>query len=416
MRLALLSRSKPAALINNYADPTTTSAHMMDLGSVNFLQRVEQRYTEHRLKLSNNPLPSPSPHPTNSEDPASHQQQQEQGGSGGDVEAEQPFAIDPDEAGRLRVVSGTEQLDQLLSHVPVTELHGDEEWLEEGDYFKFAQSGGNMDVVMDRQLDITFPDGLDMYVFPTGNISRFPGPRYTLNGLRDYYPMSASSLLPVLLMDIKKDDTVLDMCAAPGGKSLAILQTKLPRELVCNDAQNSRLRRLDSVIKDYLPSDPKLRPTEVFLTKMDGRSIKERSYYDKVLVDVPCFCDRVSLREDENNVFAMARSRERILIPELQMNLLKTAIETVRVGGTVVYSTCTLSPIQNDGVVHMALRRIWEETDIKMVVKDLRSLVAPFFDFMWMSKDIGLKYGQLVMPSISNNYGPLYVAKLVRIG
>lgn len=41
----------------------------------------------------------------------------------------------------------------------------------------------------------------------------------------------------------------------------------------------------------------------------------------------------------------------------------------VRVGGSVVYSTCSLSPIQNDGIVNMALKQIWEETDIKIIVK-----------------------------------------------
>lgn len=45
------------------------------------------------------------------------------------------------------------------------------------------------------------------------------------------------------------------------------------------------------------------------------------------------------------------------------------ALKLVQPGGTVVYSTCTLSPIQNDGVVHMALRKVWEETDIQVVVK-----------------------------------------------
>lgn len=49
--------------------------------------------------------------------------------------------------------------------------------------------------------------------------------------------------------------------------------------------------------------------------------------------------------------------------------LLRTALMNISVGGTVVYSTCSLSPIQNDGVVKMALKKIWEETNHQIVIK-----------------------------------------------
>lgn len=56
-------------------------------------------------------------------------------------------------------------------------------------------------------------------------------------------------------------------------------------------------------------------------------------------------------------------------IPELQRELLFNALKLVRRGGIVVYSTCSLSPIQNDGVVHMTLKQVWEETNMEIVVK-----------------------------------------------
>lgn len=56
-------------------------------------------------------------------------------------------------------------------------------------------------------------------------------------------------------------------------------------------------------------------------------------------------------------------------LPELQAELLVQAIKLVKIGGNIVYSTCTLSPIQNDGVVHLALKQIWEETDIEIAIK-----------------------------------------------
>lgn len=102
-------------------------------------------------------------------------------------------------------------------------------------------------------------------------------------------------------------------------------------------------------------------------------------------------------------------------------------------GGTVVYSTCSLSPIQNDGIVKMALKKIWEETNHQIVIKyacsikyhsNCVSLIYHLFsrDLTQQFKPLrslysfgsGLKYGQLVMPFLPLNYGPLYLCKLVR--
>lgn len=67
---------------------------------------------------------------------------------------------------------------------------------------------------------------------PTSNSSLLFLPKLVVSrpdtlGLLDYYLMDAASLLPVLALNVKPDDTVLDLCAAPGGKTLALLQTGL---------------------------------------------------------------------------------------------------------------------------------------------------------------------------------------------
>lgn len=86
-------------------------------------------------------------------------------------------------------------------------------------------------------------------------------------------------------------------------------------------------------------------------------------------MDVPCTTDRHSLKENDNNIFKPSRIKERLKLPELQCELLVNALKIINKGGIVVYSTCSLSPIQNDGVVHMALKKIWEETKFEIVVK-----------------------------------------------
>lgn len=79
-------------------------------------------------------------------------------------------------------------------------------------------------------------------------------------------------------------------------------------------------------------------------------------------------------------------------------------------GGSVVYSTCTLSPSQNDGVVQAALEYIWQETDINVSVVDLDYLARAFSDTFRFSKTC--RFGQLVLPALSCNFGPMYICKL----
>lgn len=89
----------------------------------------------------------------------------------------------------------------------------------------------------------------------------------------------------------------------------------------------------------------------------------------KILVDVPCTTDRHALMEDDNNIFKPTRLKERLQIPELQSAILSNCIKLLRPGGSLVYSTCSLSPVQNDGVVHMALSRVFAEFNISVTIK-----------------------------------------------
>lgn len=199
--------------------------------------------------------------------------------------------------------------------------------------------------------------------------------------------MDGGSILPILALDLKPGHKILDMCAAPGGKSLLALQTLYPDRLVSNDVSHSRVNRIENVFNEFLfDFDEKwLKSGKIRLSNVDGRAI-EGENFDRILVscgiknetvvqelifqvDVPCTTDRHSLHENDNNIFKPTRIKERLKLPELQRELLYHALQLVRKGGIVVYSTCSLSPIQNDGVVHMALKQAWEETNMEIVVK-----------------------------------------------
>ncbi|NWX34829.1 NSUN4 methyltransferase, partial [Notiomystis cincta] len=106
------------------------------------------------------------------------------------------------------------------------------------------------------------------YTFPRGDITRFHPARPDSLGLLDYYLMDAASLLPVLALNVQPDDFVLDLCAAPGGKTLALLQTGFCGHLAANDVSVSRTKRLYQILHSYVPRE--VRDT-VSVTSYDGR-------------------------------------------------------------------------------------------------------------------------------------------------
>ncbi|NXO80186.1 NSUN4 methyltransferase, partial [Sitta europaea] len=188
------------------------------------------------------------------------------------------------------------------------------------------------------------------YTFPRGDITRFRPARPDALGLLDYYLMDAASLLPVLALSVQPDDFVLDLCAAPGGKTLALLQNGFCGYLAANDVSVSRTKRLYQILHSYVPKE--VRDT-VSVTSYDGRDWDqvEGGTFHKVLVDVPCTTDRHSAMEEDNNIFHKRRTKERQMLPMLQLQLLMAGILAAKPGGQVVYSTCSLSPLQNECVV-----------------------------------------------------------------
>ncbi|NWW93824.1 NSUN4 methyltransferase, partial [Rhynochetos jubatus] len=188
------------------------------------------------------------------------------------------------------------------------------------------------------------------YTFPRGDIARFRPARPDALGLLDYYLMDAASILPVLALNVQPSDLVLDLCAAPGGKTLALLQSGGCGHLAANDVSISRTKRLHQILHSYVPKE--IRET-VSVTSHDGRDWEqlEGSTFHKVLVDVPCTTDRHSVTEEDNNIFHKRRTKERQMLPMLQLQLLMAGILATRPGGEVVYSTCSLSPLQNEHVI-----------------------------------------------------------------
>lgn len=161
------------------------------------------------------------------------------------------------------------------------------------------------------------------------------------------------------------------------------------------------------VIDEYVPKSV-IRHIKV--TNLNGKSFGENepSTFDKVLVDAPCSSDRHVIQDEfRHSGWSVRKSRE---FSELQKELLLSAILAVKRGGVVVYSTCTLSPLENDDVITFVLAETNINFNIKMnvidFVEDLNTGEFCIIETM--------KHGVLVVPAQTQNWGPMYTCKLVR--
>ncbi|XP_049930661.1 5-methylcytosine rRNA methyltransferase NSUN4 [Epinephelus moara] len=270
------------------------------------------------------------------------------------------------------------------------------------------------DTVSQQLSPLQLSPNIKCFVFPRGNITRFKPARPDIFGLLSYYLMDAASVLPCLALDVREGHNVLDLCAAPGGKTLALLQSQSVGFLCVNDSSVSRTLRLRKVLHSYIPK-PFLTDGKLRITSFDGTKWGEieRNTFDRVLVDVPCTTDRHSLMEDDNNIFSKSRTGERRRLPQLQLELLLAGIEAACPGGEILYSTCTLSQIQNLGVVEQAVHLARENHGINLQVVDLRPLTHMFRKTFHFAPDLHL--GEMVVPHLAANFGPIYMCKLRRL-
>jgi 16S rRNA (cytosine967-C5)-methyltransferase len=147
------------------------------------------------------------------------------------------------------------------------------------------------------------------------------------------WPQSAASQLVGLAVGAEPGERVLDLCAAPGGKA-----TMLRGDVVAVEVNPARARELERTSR-------RLGAERVRVVVADGRRLPpELTGFDRALVDAPCSGLGVLDRRPD------LRWRSEPL-PELQLELLRSAADRVRPGGTIVYSVCTVNTDESELVV-----------------------------------------------------------------
>ena len=302
----------------------------------------------------------------------------------------------------------------LNDYVPATELISRETITSDLAYYETYDPSLQLDIERIVELPLQFSDQLKLYTFPRGSWSKFGEAKPVAGSIIfNHYLLDGGSILPVLALDLQIDDECADYCAAPGGKSLAMMMTMRPTLLLCNDVSSSRLGKMYTIFRQYLPDVKYIRET-LRLSNKNAVNLVMPDAFDKILVDVPCSNDRTSVESVENNLFNRTRIEERLAISTRQCDILVSALKSIRPNGSVVYSTCTMSPVENDGVVQKALARLQIESHhARYAVVSLREAFRPLRGLYKF--DTNGEFGQLVLPSITSNFGPMYISKIKRL-
>ena len=191
------------------------------------------------------------------------------------------------------------------------------------------------------------------YIGEDAKASRHP---YYYAGL--YYLQEPSAMAPAAVLPVCPGDKVLDLCAAPGGKSTE-LGARLQGEglLVSNDISNSRAKALLKNLELFgIPNICVTSETPEKLATVFG------PYFDKILVDAPCSGEGM-FRKDPDLIKSWLERGPEYYAP-IQRQILKSAAAMLKPGGMLLYSTCTFAKLEDEDTIQWILE---EEPDLELV-------------------------------------------------
>lgn len=164
-------------------------------------------------------------------------------------------------------------------------------------------------------------------------VHELPGFREGMVSVQDLSAQATSYLL-------EADGDVLDACAAPGGKTAALLETNEPRRLIALDNNARRLKQIEKTLVRL-----KLLSDEVDLQVADARTIRFDQAFDTIILDVPCSATGVVRRQPD--VLLHRRPEDITSLIEMQYRILENGWAQLKPGGTLLYCTCSILRAEN---------------------------------------------------------------------
>jgi len=215
------------------------------------------------------------------------------------------------------------------------------------------------------------------------------------NGLLEYYILDPASVLIAQLLPL--GHRVLDMCAAPGGKTLVLAERMNPNaELIANEPHPDRRQRLTKNIRAYIPEAIRNR---IWVTGKNGGLFAKLApeSFDSILIDAPCSGERYLIQEPESSQNHWSEKRSQRLAQQ-QYNLLTSGLHALKPGGYLLFSTCSLSPYEGDPVIERLKQKKGDVFEVIRLPEPLTFLELTAF-------------GYRILPDTSE-MGPFYLTLL----
>lgn len=241
--------------------------------------------------------------------------------------------------------------------------------------------------------------------FVLKNVSLYQLSQHELYKNGSLYVQSLSSMLPPLILSPQPGERILDLTAAPGSKTtqMAAMMSN-EGEITANDLSLVRLFKLQANLKMQ-------GVTNTYARRGPGQHFWQKypEYFDKTLIDAPCTmegrfaCDDPKTYDD----WSMKKIKE---LSIRQCHLLRSAVSATKVGGTIVYSTCTLAPEENEQVVDWLLRK--ENGGVELVDIELGNIPTSPAVMSWEKKTFLPEIGKTVRILPSAPMEGFFVAKL----
>ena len=220
------------------------------------------------------------------------------------------------------------------------------------------------------------------------------------------YFLDSGSVLAALSLPLENANEILDLCAAPGGKTLVLAKNmKKEAHLTSNEYSKDRYIRLKNVILEHLPESVFSR---IKTTCFDGSTWCKFNgeVYDAILLDAPCSSERHVLN-DKKYLAQWTPSRIKTLAIK-QWALLSSAFRVLKPNGYLLYSTCALATEENDGVIEKLLKKF---SNVKVCSVDFEKIYEKYPELPIAEKT---KFGYHVMPDTTKGAGPLYFSLIIK--
>lgn len=214
------------------------------------------------------------------------------------------------------------------------------------------------------------------------------------------YIQSLASMVPPILLEPQPGDRVLDLTAAPGSKTSQIAaHMGLQGELVANDSNKVRFFKLKHNMELLGVVDE--RPDWSFSLRLEyGSKLCQEyeGYFDKILLDAPCTAE-ARFVQGKAKTYAYWSERKIKEMAYKQRKLLFSALSALRFGGTLVYSTCTMAPEENEVQMHRILEKYGDVVEVVPI--KLAGLKRAASIKIWKNKQMhaGVEHTLRILPT-----------------